>query len=338
MNVKRAYERFKSNTGWYQFVTRSLLFFGIVIITQLVIFLWLRHTSFFLHHLQLGPDYYISWLTGLRKTDFLNAAIFGVIAFIIWNRDKLRHLKETTHKRQETIFWGILAAVLLFLHYALKYVLVQTPHPSAAIVLLGAIAKYVLVIGFIAAVAIACYTRQFLASFIRQYRLSLGIFVLVTIAYFFLIQLFQVIWYHLSYFVGMVIHFLLSLSFQNVFFSPGTLTAGPQLGVNGFIVAISSACSGIDSLLLFISLYTLLFVLDYKRLHAKRMWLLLIPGLIGTVAYNILRIYLLVLVGVFYNPEFAVDTFHTNAGWILFLLFFMLFWHLGSKWVYKKRG
>jgi len=184
----------------------------------------------------------------------------------------------------------------------------------------------------------AVYTLDFTRSFGKRHWKSILTFLAIGAVYFYIIQLFQKIWYHLSYFVAKTIYHMLSLTFDNVYFSPGTVTQGPRLGVEGFMVGISDACSGIDSLLLFLSLYTLLLVLDWKRLDLKRMFILFIPGIIGTVAYNILRVYVLLLVGVYYDQQFAIDTFHTNIGWILFLAFFMLFWHYGSKWVYLPRN
>ena len=117
----------------------------------------------------------------------------------------------------------------------------------------------------------------------------------------------------------------------------GATTAdGPTLGVNDFLVGISKECSGIDSLLLFISLYLFLFILNWKDIDKRRMAILFIPGLIGTFAYNLARIYILMLAGIFISPEFAADAFHSNIGWILFLGFFIIFWHFGSKYAYKK--
>ena len=69
-------------------------------------------------------------------------------------------------------------------------------------------------------------------------------------------------------------------------------------------------------------------------MHVKRMWALFIPGVIMAVTYNILRIYSLMLVGIYIDPVFAVDTFHSNIGWMLFLGFFMIYWHFGSDVTY----
>lgn len=337
MNIAKTFKDLKAQKGLYQFIIRSIFFFGIILAVYLAIFLWGRYWPFFIQYLKIGDDFYIPWLTGLQKTDFLDAVAFAIIAFCIWNRDAIRKFKPTTRHVIETVSFAILAIVSFSAHYLLKFWVTQnlalaTNHAIAITIL-----KYLLLVMFVIFTATACYTASFLNQFFRKLWKPIGAFALVGLFYFFLIQVFQVIWYSLSYFVSQAVRFLLSLTFSSVYFSPGSFTTGPTLGAAGFYVGISDACSGIDSLLLFISLYVLLLALDWKRMHLSRMFILFIPGIIGTIAYNILRIYLLLLVGIFYSPTFAVDTFHTNIGWILFLVFFLIFWNYGSKWVYKKK-
>lgn len=333
MDIQAKLKEIKENKGWYSFITRSGAFFSILFATYLAIFLWLRHTTFFVNNLRLTDDFYIPFLSGLSKMDFLNAILFTIIAFILWNRKELKNIFVTQRKKKETILYSILTAIFFIAHYALKYIIVNQ-NLGANITLV--FVKYALLIGFVIMLAISTYTKEFLTKFIIKYRKSIGVSFIVLIVYFFLIKLFQTIWYSLSSMIAQVIRFLLSLTFNYVIFSPGNLTTGPKLGIPGFVVSISSACSGTDSLLLFLSLFSILLLLDWKKMHLKRMAILFIIGVIGTVAYNILRIYALLLVGIFIDPVFAIDAFHTNAGWILFLLFFMIFWHFGSKWAYKK--
>ena len=155
------------------------------------------------------------------------------------------------------------------------------------------------------------------------------------VVYYFLINFFQNFWYILSLTVRKILAYLLGLTFSDIYIGASD-AYGPVLGVRNFLVGISKECSGIDSMLLFISLYTFLFILNWKYINKKRMIFIFIPGLIGTFAYNILRLYILMLAGIFISPQFAADTFHSNIGWILFLGFFVIFWHFGSKYVYKK--
>jgi len=332
MNAKKSWDDFKKNKGFYNFFTNTILYFIIIFGIYSIVFLWLRHLDFF-SSLRIDDQYYISWLTGLRKTDFLNASVFSAIAFFVWNRLSLLKLSVYHRIKKETIIFASLGILSFITHYIFKFWVSANSPTNVSLVIF---VKYGLLLLFFIFTAIAIYSKAFLKDFILKYKKSIIIFILIGIAYFFLIQFFQLIWYSLSYFVGSSISFLLSLSFNHVLFTPGNEFSGPLLGVKGFNVGISNECSGIDSLLLFLSLYVLLLVLDWKRMHVKRMLILLIPGIIGTVIYNIFRIYSLMLVGIFISRDFAVDIFHTNAGWILFLLFFMIFWQMGSKWVYKK--
>lgn len=304
----------------------------------MLIFLWVRHLPFFVEYLRVDESFYLSWLTGLRRTDFLNAGLFAVIGFVIWNRTTLTHLQPTQRHINETIIFSLLSLLFFVLHYVHKFWIGQNLELAQGLPGLMIFIKYACILLFLLFGAIAVYTREFLKVFVARYYKSMLIFVTVGLVYFFLIQWFQLIWFQLSYFVSLALKNMLGWTFDQVYFYPGNeAIGGPRLGVEGFRVAISNECSGIDSLLLFLSLYSLLFILDYKRMHVKRMWALFIPGIIMTVAYNILRIYLLMLVGIFIDPQFAVDTFHTNIGWMLFLVFFIIYWNYGSKWVYKKK-
>ncbi len=320
-----------------QLLIRAAIFTAIFFGTYLFIFLYFRHTDFFLQNLRISQIFYADWLTGLRKTDFLNATLFALVGLIIYSRSEIKDIPLFKRNTKKTVVWGALSIIILLAHYAFKFIIHSNQGGLAGFATPIALAKYIFNLGFIISLFIAVFTPDFSRYLIKNYWKRTLIFVGIGIAYFFLIQFFQLIWYELSYIVSQSIRFLLNLSFDQVFFKAGSLTSGPRLGAAGFNVGISKECSGIDSLLLFISLYSLLLVLDWKRMHIKRMLLLLIPGIIGTVLYNILRIYSLIMVGIYIDPEFAIDVFHTNIGWILFLVFFMVFWHFSSKWIYKRK-
>lgn len=337
MSIKNKWNEFKAKKGLYELVGRSILFFATLIALYLGLMLWIRHTPFFVQYLRIDTDFYLPFFTGLRKTDFLNAGIFSLIGFVLWNREYFKNIKVFKRNWNETILFSGLAILFIFMHYFLKYFITINPETAEQHILALTIMKQALTGLFAVFLALAVYTQKFVWELIKDKWKSILIFFGIGTAYFFLIQFFQLIWYNLSYFVTISLRFMLGLTFDNVYFSPGNKLSGPRLGASGFNVGISNECSGVDSMLLFLSLYILLLVLDWKRLNKKRMLILLVPGIIGTVLYNILRIYLLILVGIFIDPKFAVDVFHTNIGWMLFLIFFVVFWHFGSKWVYLKK-
>jgi hypothetical protein len=125
--------------------------------------------------------------------------------------------------------------------------------------------------------------------------------------------------------------FLLSLGKADVYLDVQNRIV---IGINDFVVGISNQCSGVDSLLLFSSLYFIISALDWKKMRKKPLIYFFIFGLIGAFLMNILRVYLLMLVGAYISPTFALHAFHTNIGWILFIIYFVIYWYCVSKYVY----
>jgi exosortase/archaeosortase family protein len=95
--------------------------------------------------------------------------------------------------------------------------------------------------------------------------------------------------------------------------------------VEDFSVLIGSPCSGIDGMTLFVTLYCLIVCFDWKNVNKLRAAIFLPFGTLGMFLMNTLRVYLLLVVGVLYSEEFAIGAFHSNIGWILFLVYFLTF-------------
>lgn len=97
------------------------------------------------------------------------------------------------------------------------------------------------------------------------------------------------------------------------------------------VVYITSACSGIYSFAIFTSAFTA-FVLTEQRRLTRRVAAFFALGILFAYVANVLRMVVIVYVG------YAVDTpgtglqsllvAHSNAGWIIFLLWIALFWVL----------
>jgi exosortase/archaeosortase family protein len=328
--------KLNENKGLKDFIIRTVIFSVILISVYLFVFLYFRHTQLFYRYFKIPEDFYFSFLTGLSKTDFLNAALFTVTLFIIWNRDTILSLKEYAQSKKETIVFGLLAVLIQVAHYAYKYYVRINAQSALTNTLLLTLLKYVFNVLFVVFLGLAVYNLQVFKDQFSKFKKQLPIFALFLVGYFFLIQFFQKIWLVMGNFVATAVYHMLDLTFDNVVLQYGT-NLGPRLGVGKFVVGISDACSGIDSLLLFLSLYFVLLVLDWSRMNKKRMLILLPIGIVMTIAYNLVRVYLILLVGILYDPVFAVDFFHTNAGWVMFLIVFIIFWHFGSSYVYIKK-
>lgn len=182
---------------------------------------------------------------------------------------------------------------------------------------------------------IVVFGLEFLKLLLKKARWELVFsFVYSIFMYWFAIFI-QGYWLLLSKLVTHAVYGLLKISLLSPtmdFSNPGL----PFLGVSGFMLGIADTCSGIESLGYFVLAYSVLVLINWNDIDFKKALLLFIPGLIGTFLVNILRVYLLFIIGMFISQDFALNAYHTNAGMVLFILYFIVFWPLGMKIINRK--
>jgi exosortase E/protease (VPEID-CTERM system) len=109
---------------------------------------------------------------------------------------------------------------------------------------------------------------------------------------------------------------LLALFYDPVFFD----LDNRGIGLSDFHVEVTNACAGyegISMITVFLTLYLWLFRRDFRFPWA----LLAFPiGILVIWIFNIVRIAALITIGNYLSPEVAVLGFHSNAGWISFIL------------------
>jgi exosortase/archaeosortase family protein len=207
--------------------------------------------------------------------------------------------------------------------------------------LLWGIVKVLLYVLLLLLLLISIYGFEFVRYLLIEFRKEIIIFSTVSIGFFIVMLLFQNLWIIFSSGISKFLFWIFSLFFRNVQYYPyiasDTMTegGGPLLVLGNFSAIIGKPCSGIDSLLLFISLYVLIYCLDYRQIKRVLAAVLFMVGICGMFLVNIFRIFLLFVLGAYVSEEFAVGLFHANVGWILFIVYFGVYWFLASKIIYK---
>jgi len=169
---------------------------------------------------------------------------------------------------------------------------------------------------------------SFICSFIKKYKKQ--ILIAASMGILFDISIFYVwkLWPIFSTMVLHAVYFLLTLTFKEVYIVPPF-----GIFLTNFVVFIEEACSGVDSLYLFSLLYLFLAFLDWRKFNKRKLLLMFVPSIIGLFLVNILRVYILILAGVFVSPELTVTLFHTYIGMIFFIIYFILFWRFLYDWM-----
>ncbi len=93
-----------------------------------------------------------------------------------------------------------------------------------------------------------------------------------------------------------------------------------ELGLGNFVVNIASECSGYEGVGLITAFTAVYLYMERKLLRFPRALLLFPLGAVVIWLFNALRIAVLVALGYYWSPTIAVGGFHSQAGWITFIL------------------
>lgn len=299
--------------GFKDFLFRLSLFSALFILITGILGPWIISTK-----LLYGFHFFIYPNMG-------KMVLFSAIAFIILTRNSIQQIKRVPYKGSNVLFLvGSLTLIPVFFTVA-QLLLQQVSFTSNLLLSLGTHLVAVLIPLFL---VLGVFSWDFIAYFIAKFKKEIGI--CFALSLFFYFAIFQV-WKLWPFFSGIVLKsvaFLLSLHVSPVM-EVGYLT----LFVEDFAVRIEQACSGLDSMFLFTSLYILIALVDWNKFNKKKLIGLYFLALIGLFAVNILRVYALILVGVYFNPQLTLKLFHTYLGMVLFMIYFFIFWFLFYKWI-----
>lgn len=305
----------KLSKGLKQFLLKTTIFLILFVIASGIIGPWVISTR-----LLYGFHFFI--YGGLGRL-----VLFSAIAFILLTRKKLLKIKGFEYKKLNLIYL-ILAFLLIPIFFKTAKMLLGYSTFSSNLPL--SLLTHLIIVLIPIFIALSAFGLKFIKYLIKQFKKELLICLIISIIFYLAMFYVWQLWPIFSFLVLRIVHFLLTLSFPNVNIIPPR-----TLMVKGFAANIEQACSGIYSIFLFTALYILISCLDWEILNKKKVILMFFPATIGLFFVNCLRIYLLMLVGIFISPQLALKLFHTYASMILFVVYFGLFWRLFYKWMKK---
>ncbi len=262
-------------------------------------------------------------IVGSQRYIFSFIFVF-LAAFLVIARVRLvEHAREfLLSARQYRWSWQLFFQLISYIGFAFLTWLLSTRYPESAFLgittlLLWGVLLFSTAGLMLTTLAPVVYWRQFFSAEKSSLLVASLAGLMTMLATYFLMQSWPSM-------VEMTLHFseyLLRLVYSGVFVIPDTSTLGiVQPGIPQFDVQVTRDCAGYEGMTLitvFLALYLWLFKED---LRFPMVFLLFPVGIVAMWLFNSLRIAVLVGIGSSYSPEIAIAGFHSNAGWIAFIL------------------
>lgn len=253
------------------------------------------------------------------------AMIFGLIAFVLL----MRHAKFSVTIlpwRKSSLGWIGAAAVL----WAIAWLGIGgllANHRTAQNLLMA----HGGIIGGLSCAAIGCTGLENMRLLWRTFRREIITATAFAGVFYIFLSVVYSLWQPLAAVVLAGVHGLLSASGVPVVIIPPHTLLFDKFGVT-----IAEYCSGIESIALFTSLYAVVGLLDWPRIHKRRYFALFPFALLVLFALNIVRVYSLILTGYYINPHIAFSLFHTYAGMLFFIIYSGFFWWIAYRHLVAK--
>ncbi|MBW2992467.1 exosortase/archaeosortase family protein [Candidatus Woesearchaeota archaeon] len=312
--------------GSLQFIERSIIFFVIFLVEVLIIKLYVDYG--------LGTLDLAELLHLPQRFPLLALIVFLIFFFISkYTILELKKLKPFSFRRFGTFLTlNLVCFIAFFLLNKFMATNSITVYQNKWTFL---IPWYILGISLTVFLLLAIFDLKYLLNFVWDFKLlaltSLGVGML----FLYLYPVFYRTWGFFSKIVALAVFAMLKLTFPSAQLPDHHV---PRLVLPNFRAQIAAQCSGIEGMTLFILLFTIIVIVDWQMINKWKLIPMYILGLAGMLFVNILRIYTIFFIGNVYSVEFAIGLFHSNAGWILFTVYFLIFEYTTYDWLRKKKG
>lgn len=267
------------------------------------------------------------------KSDAIKIMSLAILFFAMYFKERIsgiNHEKQNYGKSALLVLAGIIAVAG---YYFLRYVANVNNIDGGAWFFFVYSASIILLGAAFALFSVGVFSFGYLKKIYKEFTLQIWITTTLTVVAYFLLMFFQSLWPYFSYSITIILYGMFSPFYPTYL----ELRESPFLDVSGFGVSIGAPCSGIESLFLFAAFSIGIYALDHKKIKNTPFWIATVIGIVGIYFVNILRLFLLVLTGIYISPDFAVGMFHTNVGWILFVIYFLFYYYIIRKFIYTSK-
>lgn len=265
------------------------------------------------------------------KIDGIKILVVVGLFFALYFKQRINLISHPGF-RIRSIFYILVAQFSVALYYGIRFINNYFDLNEGILLFLIISMKFIMLCIAFGFFVLGVFQYSYLRTFFTNFKKELSFAGICSVILYNMLIFFQKQWFFFSELISLILYSSLD-KFYNViyYFSKGA----PVIQINDFAVSIGSPCSGIDSMLLFVAFSASLFALDHKQLNKKVSILFFIIGFVGVYFVNVLRLLMLILVGVHISPDLAVGLFHTNAGWIFFLIYFFIYYLIMKRFVYR---
>jgi len=325
MHKKHSFREMIKNKGSIQFLVRLLAFLIIFSFEALII----KTLVDFTFKPNIPVELYLPFRMPLVL--LMTAMIFYVICRHRINA--LKKIEEFKYKRF-FIFLGVnIVSFFIFLkvnifmnqkpYYVIQNKLIFTPLWYLTAILLGG------------SLFVAFFKFDYIIKFFKNFNKELIISFIISLIFRYTYIYLSRAWGVFSTLVAHVVAFMLKLTYSNTHLSISNGT--PIISSQGFGARIYAPCSGVEGMSLFMTLFLIMIIIEWGYIDKLKSLLLLVAGTAGAFVMNIMRVYLIYILGINVSEEFAIGFFHSNIGWILFSAYFIIFELMCYEWMRKKK-
>jgi exosortase/archaeosortase family protein len=302
----------KLSPGFKQFLLKTLIFIGLFIAFSFIIGQKII-TSSLLEGFKISIYGRLGYIL-----------LFSIVGFILIYRKRLKEFEKFKHKVKDFVILSF-SFILLAGFYILELNIKTIPITAVTIIFV-----HILFMSIFLSLLCGVYGLGFVKSFFRKFKKETIYFLIFGIIMALLMNAVWSLWPYFSMVVLKIVSFMLK------FVGNVQVINSTTMIYDGFAVQIAEACSGVYSIFIFTGLYLFAVFLDWKVMNKKKAALMFIPAVVGAFLANVLRVFLLMVVGAHVSREAALGLYHSYAGMIFFLLYFLIFWGIFYKWMKKK--